>query len=182
MPTTLSSEPSLAHEEVTPAQEILPTSPLYMPPANVPPTKPLVMDDKLASNWNAWKKAWTRYEVTTGVNRQEQLVSLNMLSVIGKDATKAFDGFELGETQDDSKTDVLAKFDENCEPRTQVIYEHYRFNNRNQEPGGNIASYLTELRTIAKNCQHESITPDEILSDRRVLGIRDDKMRERLLR
>ena len=141
------------------------------------------MDNNLATNWNAWKKAWTRYEVATGVNRQEQLVSLNMLSVIGEDATKAFDVFELGETQDDSKTeDVLAKFDENCEPRTQVIYEHYRFNNRNQEPGENIASYLTELRTIAKNCQHESITPDEILRDRRVLGIRDDKMRERLLR
>ena len=141
------------------------------------------MDNNLATNWNAWKKAWTRYEVATGVNRQEQLVSLNMLSVIGKDATKAFDGFELGETQDDSKTeDVLAKFDEYCEPRTQVIYERYRFNNRNQEPGESIASYLTELRTIAKNCQHESITPDEILRDRSVLGIRDDKMRERLLR
>ena len=140
------------------------------------------MDNNLATNWNAWKKAWTRYEVATGVNRQEQLVSLNMLSVIGEDATKAFDGFELGETQDDSKTeDVLAKFDEYCEPRTQVIYEHYRFNNRNQEPGENIASYLTELTTIAKNCQHESITPDEILRDRSVLGIRDDKMRERLL-
>ena len=79
MPTTLSSEPSLAHEEVTPAQEILPTSPLYMPPANVPPTKPLVMDDKLASNWNAWKKAWTRYEVATGVNKQEQLVRVSKL-------------------------------------------------------------------------------------------------------
>ena len=141
------------------------------------------MDNNLATNWNAWKKAWTRYEVATGVNRQEQLVSLNMLSVIGQDATKAFDGFELGETQDDSKTeDVLAKFNEYCEPRTQVIYERYRFNNRNQEPGESIASYLTELRTIAKNCQHESITPDEILRDRSVLEIRDDKMRERLLR
>lgn len=34
---------------------------------------------------------------------------------------------------------------------------------------------------MAKNCQHESITPDEILRDRIVLGILDDKMRERLL-
>ena len=97
MPTTLSSEPSLAHEEMTPAQEILPTSPLYMPPANVPPTKPLVMDDKLASNWNARKKAWTRYEVATGVNKQEQLVRVStLLSVIREDATKAFDAFEWG--------------------------------------------------------------------------------------
>ena len=106
-----------------------------------------------------------------------------MLSVTGEDATKAFDAFEWGETEDDSKIgDVLAKFGEYCEPRTQVIYERYRFNNRNQEPGESIASYLTELRTIAKNCQHESITPDDILRDRIVLGIRDDKIRERLLR
>ena len=184
MPTTGSSEASLAHEEATPAQEILPTTQIYMQPANLPPPKPLVMDDNLATNWNAWKKAWTRYEVATGVDKQEQLVRVStLLSVIGEDATKAFDAFELGETEDDSKIEnVLAKFDEYCEPRTQVIYECYRFNNRNQEPGESIASYLTELRTIAKNCQHESITPDEILRERIVLGIRDDKMRERLLR
>ena len=99
-----------------------------------------------------------------------------MLSVIGEDATKAFDAFEWGETEDDSKIDVLAKFDEYCDPRTQVIYQRYRFNNRNQEPGESIASYLKELS------QHESITPGDILRDRIVLGIRDDKMRERLLR
>ena len=184
MPTTGSSGASIALEEATPAQEILPTAQIYMLPANLPPPKPLVMDDNLTTNWNAWKKAWTRYEVATGVNKQEQLVRVStLLSVIGEDAKIAFDAFEWGETEDDSTIeDVLAKFDEYCEPRTQVIYERYRFNNRNQEPGESIASYLTELRTTAKNCQHESITPDEILRDRIVLGIRDDKMRERLLR
>ena len=53
MPTTGSSEASLAHEEATPAQEILPTTQIYMPPANLPPPKPLVMDYNLATNWNA---------------------------------------------------------------------------------------------------------------------------------
>ena len=183
MPITGSSEASLAHEEATPAQKILPTTQIYMPPANLPPTKPLVMDDNLATNWNAWKKARTRDKVATGVNKQEQLVRVStLMSVIGEDATKAFNTFELAETEDDSKIDVLAKLDEYCEPRTQVIYKRYRFNNRNQEPGESIASYLKELRTIAKNCLYESITPDEILRDRIVLGIRDDKMRERLLR
>ena len=178
MPTTGSSGASIALEEATPAQEILPTAQIYMLPANLPPPKPLVMDDNLTTNWNAWKKAWTRYEVATGVNKQEQLVRVStLLSVIGEDAKIAFDAFEWGETEDDSTIeDVLAKFDEYCEPRTQVIYERYRFNNRNQEPGESIASYLKELS------QHESITPDDILRDRIVLGIRDDKMRERLLR
>ena len=64
-----------------------------------------------------------------------------------------------------------------------MIYERYRFNNYcKQEPGESIAAYLTELRTVAKNCQHEDVIPEEILHDRIVLGIRDDKMRERLLR
>ena len=62
------------------------------------------------------------------------------------------------------------------------IYERFRFNNRVQEAGESISAYLTELRTIAKNCAHDGITPDEILRDRLVLGLRDDKMRERLLR
>ena len=107
-----------------------------------------------------------------------------LLSVIGEDATKAFDTFqwEEGENEEDVKQ-VLAKFDAYCEPRTKVIYERYRFNNRKQKTGENIAAYLTELRAIAKNCKHEEITPDEILRDGIVLvGIRDDKVRERLLR
>ena len=57
MPTTGSSGASIALEEATPAQEILPTAQIYTPPANLPPPKPLVMDDNLATDWNAWKKA-----------------------------------------------------------------------------------------------------------------------------
>ena len=43
-------------------------------------------------------------------------------------------------------------------------------------------TYLTELRMIARNCAHDTITPDEILHDRLVLGIHDDRVLERLLR
>ena len=67
---------------------------------------------------------------------------------------------------------VLAECDAYCEPRTKVIYERYRLNNRKQETDENIAAYLlvTELRTVAKNCKHEEITRDEILRSRIVLG------------
>ncbi|XP_074639495.1 uncharacterized protein LOC141897771 [Acropora palmata] len=84
--------------------------------------------------------------------------------------------------KEDSINDVLTKFDEYCEPRTQVIYERYRFNNRKKEAGESISAYMTELRVIAKNCAHDEITPDEILRDRLVLGVWDDEVRERLLR
>ena len=158
--------------------------PLIVPPMSLPPPKPLVVDDNLASNWKQWKKVWQRYEIVTGICKQEDLVRVStLLSVIGEEAVKAFDTFAWAEGQSENKiTDVLAKFDEYCEPRTQVIYERYRFNNRKQEPGKSISAYVTELRVIAKNGAHDEITPDEILRDRLVLGVRDEKIRESLLR
>ena len=157
---------------------------IYMPPPNLPPPKPLAFDDNLATSWKTWKQAWTRYEIATGVSKQENLVRVStLLSVIGEDGVKAYDTFTWEEDENKDNIDhVIHKFNVYCEPRTQVIYERYRFNNRNQEPGESASTYLTELRTIARNCEHESITPDQILRDRLVLGIRDDKVRERLLR
>ena len=105
-----------------------------------------------------------------------------LLSVIGEDGVKAHDTFTWNEDENaDDISQVLKKFDEFCTPRTQVIYKRYRFNNQNQEPGESSLTYLMELRTITKNCAHDTITPDEILHDRLVLGIRDDRVRERLL-
>ena len=69
---------------------------------------------------------------------------------------------------------MLSKFYSYGEPR-------FRINSRVQEAGENISAYVTELRSIAKNCANDGITPVEILRDRLVLGLRDDKMRERLL-
>lgn len=157
---------------------------INVPPANIPPPKPLVFDDNVATGWKTWKKAWNRFEIATGVYKQDGVVRVStLLSIIGEDGVKNFDTSTWSENEsEDNIAHVLKKFDEHCEPRTQVIYECYRFNIRKQEEGENVSTYLTELRTIARNCDHESITPEEILRDRLVLGIRDDKVRERLLR
>ena len=51
-----------------------------------------------------------------------------------------------------------------------------------QEPGETYDQYRTALRKLADSCNFEEITPEEILRDRLVFGIRDNKVRERLLR
>ena len=157
---------------------------MMIPPANIPPPRPLDMDDNLATNWKQWRKTWQRYEIATGIFKQEGLIRVaTLLSVIGEQAAKVYDTFTWGDGQNEQcVTDVLAQFDRYCEPRTQVIYERYRFNNRNQAVGESISAYVTDLRTIARNCAHDDITPDQIIRDRLVLGLCDHKMRERLLR
>ena len=72
---------------------------------------------------------------------------LTLLSVISEDAVKILDTFTWREgEQDDKMKDVLAKVDEYCEPRTQVVYQRYCFNNRKLEAGKSIAAYVTKLR------------------------------------
>ena len=45
-----------------------------------------------------------------------------LLSVIGEEAVKAFDTFAWAESQSENKiTDVLAKFDEYCEPHSSNL-------------------------------------------------------------
>ena len=73
-----------------------------LPPANLPPPKPLIVDDNLATTWKQWKKVWQRYEIAAQIYKQEDIVRVStLLSVIGED----------------SINDVLTKFDEYCEPR-----------------------------------------------------------------
>ncbi|XP_032225763.1 uncharacterized protein LOC116608835 [Nematostella vectensis] len=77
---------------------------------------------------------------------------------------------------------VIAKFAEYCEPRKNVPFERYRFNKLVQEAGETNDQYRTALRKLAEGCQFANITPDEILRDRFLFGVRDNKVRERLLR
>jgi hypothetical protein len=56
------------------------------------------------------------------------------------------------------------------------------FNKRQQLDGESVDNYFTELRHLAETCHFENITEEQIIRDRLVLGIRDQKVRERLLR
>ena len=60
--------------------------------------------------------------------------------------------------------------------RDYVIYERWRFNTRNQEEGETFRDYVTELRRLARGCEFDSITPQQILRDRIVCGIKDKNL------
>ena len=52
---------------------------------------------------------------------------------------------------------------------------------RTQQPTQSFDAFLTELRLQAKKCAYGTLT-NERIRDRLVVGIRDDKVRSRLLR
>ena len=71
---------------------------INVPSANTPPPKPLVFDDNVATGWKTWKKAWDRFEIATGVRKQDGVFRVSTsLSIIGEDGVKTFDTFTWGE-------------------------------------------------------------------------------------
>ena len=150
-----------------------------------PPPSLDIHDAQAAEKWKKFKLAWTNYSLATELNQKPEAVQVaTLLTVIGEEARDVFSTFTEWHNADDNKKiePVLAKIAQYCQPRRNVPFERYRFNRRTQESGVTFDQYYTALRKLATGCDFETITPGEILRDRLVFGIRDSKVRERLLR
>ena len=67
-------------------------------------------------------------------------------------------------------------------PLANTPYERCIFNTRNQKESETFDQYLTELRKLSNSCKFDTITPDEILRDRLILGLKNEKIKKRLLK
>ena len=76
---------------------------------------------------------------------------------------------------------VIRKFTEYCVPRKNVVYERYQFNTRNQQEGESNDAYVTDLRLKAATCEFGELH-DSMIRDRIVVGVREGKLTERMLR
>ena len=151
----------------------------------LPPPQTLeIHDTQAAEKWKKFKRAWTNYALATELNTKSEAVPVaTLLTVIGEEAREVFSTFTDWVDDDEAKIlPVLAKFEQYCQPRKNTPFERYRFNRRSQEQGESYDQYRTALRKLGESCEFQTITPDEILRDRLVFGIRDPKVRERLLR
>lgn len=104
--------------------------------------------------------------------------------MIGEEAREVYSTFnDWNEDGDDKKIKpVLKRLGDYYKPRKNIPFERYRFNRRVQEPGETYDQYRTALRKLAEGCDFGTITAEEILRDRLLFGVRDNKLRERLLR
>jgi hypothetical protein len=75
---------------------------------------------------------------------------------------------------------IIEAFERYCIGETNVTYERYRFNGREQQPGESIEDFVADLRKMANTCQFEALE-DSLIRDRIIVGIRDEPDSRRLL-
>ena len=84
------------------------------------------------------------------------------------------------EFEKDDPAVLLTKFQYYCEPKKNITYERHIFNTSTQQLTQSFDAFLTELRLQAKKSAYGTLT-NELIRDRLVAGIRDDKVHRRLL-
>ena len=152
----------------------------------LPPPQVLeIHDANVADKWKKFRLAWDNYALATELDKKAEKGQVaTLLTIIGEEARDVYSTFtRWASDAEKTKMDpVLTKFAEYCEPRKNVPFERYRFNRRAQDHGETYNQYKTALRKLAEGCEFGTITEEEILRDRLVFGIQDNKVRERLLR
>ena len=74
---------------------------------------------------------------------------------------------------------VMAKFEEFFKVRMNFIFERARFNQRNQLKEETAEKYIATLYSLVENCNYGDLK-EEILRDRLVVGIQDQKLSRQL--
>ena len=65
-------------------------------------------------------------------------------------------------------------------PAPSEIVQRYKFHTRGREPGETVATYVSELRSLAQACNFGNSLED-MIRDRLVCGVNDDAIQRRLL-
>jgi hypothetical protein len=124
------------------------------------------------------------FSLARGIHEKEEKIQVaTFLHVAGVAAQKVFETLEFAVAADRQKIKpVLDSFTAYCEPKKNITVARYMFNSRQQKLNENFTDYVTVLRTLIRDCELPNDLADEFLRDRIVCGIRDGRVRERLLR
>ena len=121
--------------------------------SNVPAPPNTELSGNLASNRKQWKQVWSAYELVTRLNEQYRVAAF--ITCIGPKALTVtiHNGLPFqSEAEKKNLAKILQLWESYCLGKTNIIYERYRFNNRDQEAGESINTYASNLRSLSDTC------------------------------
>lgn len=138
-----------------------------------------------AEAWAEWRRSFELFETAVKYNKEDdETRTAFLLSIIGKSSLKeyltfTFPALAAGQTR--TVKEVLDKFDEHYKPYRNVTLATFVFNNIVQKQSQNFDSFVTEVKLQGDQCEFGAAY-DRNVKDRIIQGLREDVLRERLLR
>ena len=135
----------------------------------------------LEAVWSKFKSQFKIFALARGfgkLNDEEQIA--NMLVCMGSESVSIYEQFICNDAHKRTLNNVISDFDSYFQPVKNVIFERMMFNQIVQKPGQLIHQFITEVQSQAGNCEFGKMT-DELVRDRIVVGVREQKLREYLV-
>lgn len=139
-----------------------------------------VTSGNLCREWATWKKSFMIYYKACQLDKKERDVQTSiLLHVIGEKCRDVYEQFS--EVTFTSIESLLKKFDDFFTPQKNLTIERHKFFIRNQQEHETVDQYAFELNKLATSCEFKDLK-DDLTRDKLICGLRDDVLKERLLR
>lgn len=153
--------------------------PIEMDVFNLP--KPLLAEGNMDHNWKLFKEEYEIYMTASEKSKKAADVRAAIfLNLVGEYGRQLCTNFNMAAEDKKDVVKVMARFENFCAPKKNIIYERFKFNQRSQQFGETFDSFLTEIQKLIRTCGYGD-SEDGILRDRVVIGINDTKLQEKLL-
>ncbi|XP_063370221.1 uncharacterized protein LOC134658469 [Cydia amplana] len=138
-----------------------------------------VTSGNLSRQWLKWKKSFEIYSKACELSKKTEDVQVSiLLHVIGEQCREVYEQFTDKIT---TIKGLLENFDKYFLPTKNLTIERHKFFSRGQQEGESVEQYTFELNKLAMTCEFKDLK-DDLIRDRLICGLREDAMRERLLR
>lgn len=136
----------------------------------------------IAEKWRKFKQRFELFLISEEKDKKSDAVKVALfLQCAGEEAIDLYNTFGLPPTASAKLEDVYSKFEDHCNPRKNLTVERFHFNRIQQKDNETFDQFVASLRQQAKWCEFGELR-DGLITDRIVIGVRDESLRERLLR
>ena len=98
---------------------------------------------------------------------------------VGEKGRRIYQTWTMSEEEKKQIDKYTENFEKYVKPRTNIVYNRYKFSSRTQNEGETFDKFVTELQILVKECQYDK--PEEMVRDRVVFGVRNGKVREKFI-
>ena len=129
------------------------------------------------NEWPKWSRRWERYMTASGLIKQpDNVQKSSLIYAMGDEAEDIIATF----TADvNTYTKLVVALNNHFTPTINVVFERAKFNQRRQQEGESIETFITDLYSLSINCGYTTLR-DEFIRDRIIVGMQDIKLSENM--
>ena len=97
----------------------------------------------------------------------------------GRNIYSTWSDFSADDKKELSK--YYGRFENYVKPRSNEVYNRYKFQTRSQNDPESFDQFVTELKLLVKDCRYHPEEVNKVVRDRIVIGVRSNKIREKII-